>query len=231
MKHFQLPFRAIISGPSFAGKSCLVLNIIQNRESLFNGPPLKHIIWCCKNKKFAPAELKNIPIAKIYEGIIDLNDLKPNSLIIIDDQMNALSQEILELFTVHSHHLNISVILILQNLFHQNKYMRDISLNSNYFILLKNPRDEAQFQFFARQINYDNWKNLLKVYKDVCGEAYHPLVIDLSQKTNNLLKYKTNIFNNDYFETYATENDIQQYCPESFETNDSEKVFLTHQIE
>lgn len=109
--------------------------------------------------------------------------------------------------------------------------MRDISLNSNYFILLKNPRDEAQFQYFARQINYDNWKNLVRVYNDVCEEAYRPLVIDLSQKSNGLLKYKTNIFDNDYFETYATENDVQKYCSESFETMDSDKVYLTHVIE
>lgn len=226
MQHFQLPFRLIISAPSFAGKSCLVLSIIKNREKLFNGPPIKHIVWCCKNKNFAPSELKDMPNARIYEGIIDLCELKPDTLIIIDDQMNALSQEVLELFTVHSHHLNISVILILQNLFHQNKYMRDISLNSNYFILLKNPRDEGQFKYLARQINGDNWKNLSKVYSEVCGEAYHPLMIDLSQKTNNLLKYKTNIINENYFETYATENDIQKCCPNSFDTDDGEKIFV-----
>lgn len=226
MKHFQLPFRLIISGPSFAGKTCLVLNLIKNREQIFNGPSIKHIVWCCKNKSFAPEEIHREPIAKIHEGLIDINDLKPHTLLIVDDQMNSLSEQILELFTVHSHHKNISIILIVQNLFHQNKFMRDISLNANYFILLKNPRDVQQFQYFARQINGENWKNLLKVYDDVCGVAYQPLVIDLSQKTNNLVKYKTNIFNKNFFETYTTENDIQKLCTESFITHDNDKVFV-----
>lgn len=226
MKHFQLPFRLIISGPSFSGKTCLVLNIIKNREQLFDGPSIKHLVWCCKNKSFVPEEIARMPMVEIYEGLADLNDLKPHTLLVIDDLMSTLSNEILDVFTVHSHHLNISIILIVQNLFHQNKCMRDVSLNSNYFCLLKNPRDVGQFQYFARQINYDNWKNLLKVYSDVCGVAYQPLIIDLSQKTDNLFKYKTNILNKNYFETYATETDIQNSCSESFTAHDNDKVYV-----
>ena len=41
-----------------------------------------------------------------------------------------------------SHHRNISVILITQNLFHQANYCRTISLNAKYIVLLKNARNK-----------------------------------------------------------------------------------------
>jgi hypothetical protein len=43
------------------------------------------------------------------------------------------------------------VILITQNLFHQCKHCRDISLNAKYLVLMKNVRDKNQFLYLARQ--------------------------------------------------------------------------------
>jgi len=54
-------------------------------------------------------------------------------LIILDDLLNdAYSKEMCDLFTKGSNHRNISVILITQNLFHQERYCRNISLNAKY---------------------------------------------------------------------------------------------------
>ena len=68
----------------------------------------------------------------------------------IDDmQASALNNIcIANLFSRESHHRNISVILILQNLFHQGKYCRDISLNTHYFFLFKNPRDIHKLNYW-----------------------------------------------------------------------------------
>ena len=64
-------------------------------------------------------------------------------LIIIDDLLiEAYSVEVCKLVTKVSHHRNISVILITQNLFHQGKHCRTISLNAKFILLLKNTRDE-----------------------------------------------------------------------------------------
>ena len=51
-------------------------------------------------------------------------------------------KRIVNLFTRDSHHHNLSVIYIVQNLFHQGKGSRSISLNSYYLVLFKNPRDK-----------------------------------------------------------------------------------------
>ena len=53
-------------------------------------------------------------------------------------------------FTKGSHHRNISIIVFTQNLFHKGRYCRGISLSANYFVVLKNVRDENQFSHLAR---------------------------------------------------------------------------------
>jgi hypothetical protein len=48
------------------------------------------------------------------------------------------------LFTEKSHHRNIIVMYIVQNLFHRGKHHRVISLNAHYMVLFRNPRDVSQ---------------------------------------------------------------------------------------
>jgi len=65
---------------------------------------------------------------------------------VIDDHMEDAGgdERIVNLFTKGSHHRNLSVIYILQNVFHQGKGSRSISLNSHYLVHFKNPRDQLQ---------------------------------------------------------------------------------------
>jgi len=47
------------------------------------------------------------------------------------------------MFTKISHHRNVSVVYLTQNVFDKNKYARTISLNAHYLVLIKNPRDAS----------------------------------------------------------------------------------------
>ena len=59
------------------------------------------------------------------------------SLLILDDLLNeAYSEAVCYLFTKGSHHRNVSVILVTQNLFHHGRKCRDISLNAKYIVAL-----------------------------------------------------------------------------------------------
>ena len=62
------------------------------------------------------------------------------------------NSDIAKLFTKASHHRNISVIFLTQNLFLKGKQTRTISLNSNYMAIFKNPRDKSQFSHLASQM-------------------------------------------------------------------------------
>ena len=77
--------------------------------------------------------VKGIPTALQQDSYFDVSK---RNLIVFDDQMIDASKDkrIVNLFTRGSHHRNPSVIYIVQNLFHQGKGSRSISLNSLYLV-------------------------------------------------------------------------------------------------
>jgi hypothetical protein len=99
-----------------------------------------------------------------------------------------------DLFTKGSHHRNISVILITQNIFHQSKHCRDISLNAKYLVLLKNVRDRSQFSRLAQQVYPKNSVDLYDSYLHATAKPHGYLVLDLSQDINDLLRFRTEVF-------------------------------------
>ena len=71
------------------------------------------------------------------------------NLIILHGLMDEASQclKITQLFT-RARYDNLSMIYLTQNLFHKNQ--RGLSLNSDYMVIFKNPRDDSQFTTVAR---------------------------------------------------------------------------------
>jgi hypothetical protein len=121
------------------------------------------------------------------------------SLIILDDLLNTVySQNVCDLFPKGSHHKNISVVLITQNLFHQGKHCRDISLNAKYVVLLKNSIDKNQFTFLARLVYPEDSQSLYKAYLDATKRPHGYMILDFGQNTNDLLKFRTNKFPDEY---------------------------------
>ena len=84
-----------------------------------------------------------------YLGVSERN------LVVLDDLIaqSGNDKRIAFLFTRGSHYRNLCVIYIVQNIFHQGKKMRNISLNAHYIVLFKSPRDKQQISILARQIN------------------------------------------------------------------------------
>jgi hypothetical protein len=117
------------------------------------------------------------------------------SLLILDDLLNQVySQKVCDSFTKGSHHRNVSVILITQNLFHQGWFCRDISLNAKYLVLLKNVRDKQQLSYLARQVYPEHTDSLYRAYLDATRKAHAYLLLDLAQDTDDRLRFRTNIF-------------------------------------
>jgi hypothetical protein len=124
---------------------------------------------------------------------------KEPALAVIDDLMTHVhsDERITRLFSVGSHHRNVSVILIVHNLFHQGKEMRSLSLNSHYIILFKNPRDKLQLSVLARQMYPRNTKFVCEAYDDATSRAYGYLLFDLKQETDSRLRIRTGILSGD----------------------------------
>ena len=94
--------------------------------------------------------VKRIPTALEQDSYFDVK--KRNLIVFADRTIHASKDKrIVKLFTRGSHHRNLSVIYIVRNLFHQGKGRRSISLNSNYLVLFKNPRDKLQILTLSKQ--------------------------------------------------------------------------------
>ena len=125
---FKAPFTYIISGPSRSGKSSFCIPFLQNIDTLCTERQFAGgIIWCYSEIAAVPSLGGNV---RFHEGVpYKIADAQGKSpcLMILADLLNVVySQQVCDLFTKGSHHRNISVILITQNLFHQGQYCRDI---------------------------------------------------------------------------------------------------------
>ena len=146
---FKHPFGARIVGPTQAGKSHFIIKLLQHAQTHIHPAPTQiHWAYGEHNDKQMSLIREHSPIpVHFIQGLPDLDTFNTNeiNLLILDDLMAAASKsdEISNLFTRASHHRNMSVMLILQNLFRQGTSMRDISLNATYTVLFKNPRDKG----------------------------------------------------------------------------------------
>jgi len=137
----QHPFTLFVAGPSSCGKSTFVIRLLECKKQLCD-TEFKNIVWC-HSENNAPLHFKNVSFVKVVPDFENPENVP--TLIVLDDLMDsAYSTKVSELFIKGSHHRNISLDLIIQNLFHQGPSSRDISLNSKYRVVFKNPRNKTQ---------------------------------------------------------------------------------------
>jgi len=61
-------------------------------------------------------------------------------------------------------------------------------------VALKNVRDKIQFIYLAGQVYPEDKLGLYNAYRNATQEAYGYLLLDLTQNTNDGLRFRTNIF-------------------------------------
>ena len=136
--------------------------------------------------------VKGIPTALAF-------DVNKRNLIVFDDQMIDASKDkrIMNLFTRGSHHRNLSVIYILQNLFYQGKGSCSISLNSHYLKLFKNPRDKLQILTLLKQMYPWQTDFFLNQYEEAVKRPFGYLLIDPKTTTQDNFRQQTNVLPNE----------------------------------
>ena len=77
----------------------------------------KKNMWCYSQWQPLYATIKDV---EFRQGLPDFEKLK-SCLLVLDDMMDHLESEVADLFTRGSHHKNISVIAVTQNVFHQRE--------------------------------------------------------------------------------------------------------------
>jgi hypothetical protein len=196
---FKSPFTCVIAGPTRSGKTEWTKKLVLNAQEMIIPPPHR-IIWAYGEWQESYRKLSEIPNLELVEGIPELSLLKKDKterkLVICDDLMQSLGKEknseLVSLFVRGSHHWQVSIVHIVQNLFYSN--LRTARVNSHYLVLMKNPSDRLQVRTLARQLYPDKYKSFLESFEDACSKPFGYLLIDNEPTTLEPYRLRTDIF-------------------------------------
>ena len=126
-----------------------------------------------------------------FEFIDSLKNNGTKYLLIFRDSFEEIcnSQAFVDIDTA-GRHRGLSIIYIKHNLFHQSKLGRDVELQNTHNVLFKSPRDIMQVTTLSTQLGLGS--ELVDWYRDATSVPFGHLLIDLSPRTDDRLRYFTN---------------------------------------
>ena len=195
-------FKLFVTGPSRCGKTFFVCDLLQNINSFCKTPPVSVIyVYKVWQEKFE--EMKNYVHKFIMDDDCTMDRIKENlfgnsTLLILDDLLHSKAlKEISTLFIVDARHQNLSMIFLTQKMFVNNEYFLQISQNSDYFCIFKNPRNSMEIRTLAQQITPGNL-GLIKFYTEATKSLFSYILINLTQECVEKVKYLSNPFLRDH---------------------------------
>ena len=202
-------FKLFISGPSRCGKTFFLNQLLENMNMFVkHHPSIVIYIYSVWQPSFD--EMKGMVNYFIQdnENIEEEIKMKSNGggmLIVFDDLINSNSLPIIaKLFTVDGRHMNMSMIFLTQRMFVNNEYFRQISQNSDYFCVFKNPRNGSEIRTLTQQLTPGSM-NLIDIYKKATKDPFSYLFINLTQECDEDVKYLSHIFDEDFcLKSYTT---------------------------
>lgn len=186
------PFTCIVAGPTGAGKTWFVKRFVEHAYDMMIPPP-DEVIWCYGEWQKGYEKMRGVTFV---EGLPPTEEWKGElrRLVVIDDLMDETDDRVTRLFTRGSHHRDVSVIQIVQNVFGKNKEQRTINLNSHYLVIFKNPRDVTQVAHLGKQMYPGQNEYVRAAFKNAADRPHGYLLFDLKQDTPDHLRLRTGIF-------------------------------------
>ena len=176
------PSSVIVAAPSGSGKTVLVERLLREKN-VFQTPP-KKIVYAYDRwqPRFDRMQQEGI---QFYQGIPDTDQLTPwfpkGGVLVLDDLMEEGGQDkrVLDLFTKDSHHCNITVLFLTQDLFPPGKFVKTINRNAHYIIAFKNPHDKTGIRNILMQMYPDRWRRILELYNRITSRPFGYLLLDV----------------------------------------------------
>ena len=183
-----------LDGPSETGKSQLIYNWLkvgtfqQKFDKIYffyqHSQPLYDVMQ---------EEIENLEFVQgvNFEFIDSPKNNGTKSLLFFDDSCEEIcnSKAFVDISTA-GRHQGLSTIYIKHNLFHQSKLGRDVELQNTHIVLFKSPRDVIQVTTLSSQLGLGS--ELVDWYRDATSVPFGHLLIDLSPRTDDRLRYCTN---------------------------------------
>jgi hypothetical protein len=199
------PSTVVVAGPTGSGKTRWII------EALAQGairPPPQRVVWVFGERQ--PA-LDDLSVRLAGVEFVHASELAgpdswarlyrsfspdERSVLVLDDMMLEAvdNREVARLFAQGSHHRNLTVVLLLQNMFAQGRAMRSVALNAQYYVLFRNPRDRTQISYLARQMFPNRRQFLVEAFEDATRRPYGYLLVDLRPGLDDdRLRVRTNV--------------------------------------
>ena len=204
MVKFYSQANILIQGPSGAGKTQFMLQVIQQRDRVFFVKPTK-VIYIYSNyqpvydkMREACGDIVFIKHIPSEEQLEDLTRGHNHSILVCDDKLSSVgtTPNISEVFIRLGHHLSITTFVLLQasNLA-GSKYAGNIVRNSHYTILFKAGQMAHLIRSLGIRIN--DYKNLVSAYKLATVENYNYLCVNTHPKASEMERYTSLILPDD----------------------------------
>ena len=194
----QKPFRLIVAGGSGSGKSWFVKKLVEENHFQSSFDEITYVYPDYLDE--CPTDYNTEQSVQCIQGLPDRNTLgsmKPNSLIILDDLMLEASKcdDIARLFTVIARKRNISVILIVQNIYQQGKQFRNIRLSATGIALFKFYAGVDSNYRILRDVGLSSFLPR-RLMEEVYSKRYNYIYLDLHpNRHNDFSSIRGNIFN------------------------------------
>ncbi|CAC5405569.1 unnamed protein product [Mytilus coruscus] len=115
-------------------------------------------------------------------------------MIVLDDlkSTSARDPRIIDLFTEGSHHRNLSVVVLNQNLY----FSKDPTQrrNCHYLVLFNNPVDKQQIMTLGRQMYPGKGRYFIGKFEESTSKPYGYLLLDLKPTTLESKRLLSNVF-------------------------------------
>ena len=137
-------------------------------------------------------EIENLEFVRgvSLEFIDSLKNNGTNYLLVFDDSCKEVcNSKAFVYIATAGRHRGLSTIYIKHNLFHQSKLGRYVELQNTHIVRFKSPRDVMQVTTLSIQLGLGS--ELVDWYRDETSVPFGHLLIDLSPRTDNRLRYCT----------------------------------------
>ena len=126
-----------------------------------------------------------------FEFIDSLKNSCTKYLLFFDDSCGEIcdSKAFVDIATA-GRHWGLSTIYFKHNLFHQSRLGRDVELQNTHIVLFKSPRDLMQVTTLSTQLGLGS--EIVDWYRDATSVPFDHLLIDLSPRTDDRLRFCTN---------------------------------------
>ena len=183
-------------GPSGSGKTTLLYKLLT--LPVFQ-PRYQSVSFFYQHYQEAYEKLKrDVSEIEFIQGLdFDLinqsftHDGKKRLLIFDDFSEEFLKSKDFTRIATAGRHLGLHVLYIKHNLFHKSPIGRDVKLQLTHIVLFQSPRDINQIERLGQQLGKQKFLSLC--YKDATSKPFGFLMIDLSPKTLDLLRFCTNL--------------------------------------